>query len=392
VTTTNSGFINGGLPPLANQEWYLEGFTDNPPVLRRMPVRPFPFRIGRSADLELRLNFSNVSRIHAEIFLRGDMLMVRDLRSTNGTFVNHRQIHEATPLKVGDILGIADFEFRVLLAPENPNESLAATQVSHRQGSAGYLTSLGAFEEMIRNEAVMALFQPIVGMQDSHVFAHELLGRGSMVGLVNTPRELFAIASGIGIEDKLSALFRAKGVEAVADSPRVTNLFVNIHPREMLSPREFVRSLEDIRTKYPRLHLTIEIHENAVAGVTEIKALRDDLHAVGVGLAYDDFGVGQPRLVELAQVPPDYLKFDISLVQDIHEAPQQLQQMVAMLVKFADDVGSKCVAEGIESPFEAETCRQLGFHFGQGYHFGRPVSASDLDSQNGEEKTLSTQG
>ncbi|MCX7718926.1 MAG: EAL domain-containing protein [Candidatus Sumerlaeaceae bacterium] len=388
MTTGDSKALGGGWPPLANQEWYLEGFTDNPPVLRRLPVRPFPFRIGRSADLELRLNFSNVSRIHAEIFLRGDTLMVRDLRSTNGTFVNHQLIREATPLQVGDILGIGDFEFRLLVASEDPNEAMAATQVRQRPPGAGYLTSLGAFEEMMKSEAVLPLFQPIVGIHDSQLFAHELLGRGSMAGLVNTPRELFAIASGMGIEDKLSALFRAKGVEAVADSPRVTNLFMNIHPREMLSPREFVRNLEAVRNKHPRLNLTIEINENAVAGVTEIKSLRDDLHSVGIGLAYDDFGVGQPRLVELAQVPPDYLKFDISLVQDIHEAPAQLQQMVAMLVKFADDVGSKCIAEGIESPFEAETCRQLGFHFGQGYHFGRPVPAAEIDNEEGSEDTL----
>ena len=40
-----------------------------------------------------------------------------------------------------------------------------------------------------------------------------------------------------------------------------------------------------------------------------------------IGLAYDDFGAGQARLVELVDVPPDYLKFDMKLVQNLQSAP-----------------------------------------------------------------------
>ena len=69
--------------------------------------------------------------------------------------------------------------------------------------------------------------------------------------------------------------------------------------------------------------LILEIHEEAVPDIGLLRQLRDQLAAHGVGLAYDDFGAGQSRLTELAEVPPDYIKLDMRLVRDIHYIPQR---------------------------------------------------------------------
>jgi len=74
----------------------------------------------------------------------------------------------------------------------------------------------------------------------------------------------------------------------------------------------------------------------------------------------------------LAKTPPDFLKFDISLIRHIHLAPKRLHQMVLTFVKAAHDLGIKTLAEGIECHDEGETCRQLGFEYAQGYFYGRP--------------------
>jgi EAL domain-containing protein (putative c-di-GMP-specific phosphodiesterase class I) len=106
-----------------------------------------------------------------------------------------------------------------------------------------------------------------------------------------------------------------------------------------------------------------------------LKATLDDLN---FQLAYDDFGAGQARLVELAEVVPDVLKFDIALIRDVGEAPVQRRSMLASLVGMAMDLGIQTLAEGIETVEEAEICTELGFQLYQGYYYGDPVPFDQL--------------
>ena len=71
-----------------------------------------PFRLGRQPGLELVLPSQLVSKAHAEIYERDGALRVRDLGSVNGTLLNREAVTDA-PLREGDILYLADFEFRV---------------------------------------------------------------------------------------------------------------------------------------------------------------------------------------------------------------------------------------------------------------------------------------
>ena len=98
-----------------------------------------------------------------------------------------------------------------------------------------------------------------------------------------------------------------------------------------------------------------------------------------MGLAYDDFGIGQTRLVELVKTPPDFLKFDMSLIRNIHLAPKRLHEMVSTFVKASQQLGIAAVAEGIECQNEAETCQQLGFDFAQGFFYGRPLPINEIN-------------
>ncbi len=63
--------------------------------------------------------------------------------------------------------------------------------------------------------------------------------------------------------------------------------------------------------------MTLEIHEAAIASPGQITRLRDVLYDLDMKLAFDDFGAGQTRLLELSEARPDYLKFDKQLVQRI---------------------------------------------------------------------------
>lgn len=365
--------------------WYLEGFLDDQKIVHRVALKEFPFRVGRVGELGLAINSAKISRIHAELFLDGEQLVVSDLGSTNGTFVNKERIAGPVTLSPGDIVHFGTSEFRVGCespalfdsssdSSEEGLETLPFTGVLPAQ----FITGAKEFLQMMELHAVTSHFQPLIRFQDGNAFAYEILGRGALEGFLVSPGELFPIASSLGLEDQLSRLFRAKGVMAGRDLPGSPGLFMNIHPAEVRHAQMLVNSLRELREENPNADLTLEIHEGLVTDLKVIRELRTSLLEISINLAYDDFGAGQARLIELAEVPPEYLKFDMSLVKEIHRAPTQRQKMVEMLVGFASDAGVICIAEGVECAEEAEVCRQLGFHVGQGYYFGRPCPCSEL--------------
>ena len=110
-----------------------------------------------------------------------------------------------------------------------------------------------------------------------------------------------------------------------------------------------------------------------------MKRFRGVLSDLEMQLSYDDFGAGQGRLLELGEVPPDVLKFDMQLIRDIDTASATRQDLLASLVRIAIDLGTTPLAEGVETAGEHQTCQQMGFLLGQGYRYGRPQCFSAGD-------------
>jgi len=157
----------------------------------------------------------------------------------------------------------------------------------------------------------------------------------------------------------------------------VRTLFLNTHPSEVREPG-LLESLAVLRERAPQVRLLLEMHESALADTQTLTRLKAGLLELGIGLVYDDFGAGQARLIELAEVPPDYLKFDIRFVRGIDEAPASKRRLLKSLLDAACDLNVRCVAEGVETQAEADACADLGFTHAQGYLFGRPRALDRL--------------
>src|SRR5215472_4006416 len=80
--------------PSVNAVWFLVGPFDSAETVRHVPLYAFPFQVGRRQDLHLSLTCKTVSSLHAEISEVGSSLVLRDLGSTNGTYVNGRRLTE----------------------------------------------------------------------------------------------------------------------------------------------------------------------------------------------------------------------------------------------------------------------------------------------------------
>lgn len=349
----------------STSNWYLEGLVGDPPSLRQVTINTWPFRIGRRADLSFCLPGTSVSKEHAEIRQEDGKLILRDLDSRNGTFVNGKRIEHDAPLKSGDMLHFANQEFR--LGYQAGADFGATMQVDRNE----WVWSIGQFEKLFEPGLAAPVFQPIVSLPDAEVRGYEVLARSSLEGLRN-PAQMFTVAARLNMEAALSRLFRREGVRIAQDALSQSNLFLNTHPAE-LGDAELLASLAELRDSAPNQPLTLEIHEAAITDLYQMRKLREALKDLNIQLAYDDFGAGQARLVDLIEVPPDCLKFDMCLVRDIHKATTQRKQMLETLVRMAHDLGVSVLAEGVEFQDEGDACAELGFDLAQGYHYGRPV-------------------
>jgi len=353
------------------QRWFLEGCVDASGLSRKFCIEPFPFLIGRNPGLGLSVHSENVSRFHAEIRQEDGGLLLKDLQSTNGSFINHHPVKGEAMLNLGDIVHIGDVEFR--LSFEAHSEKSEALETLHEiKGFASKLPA-GSFEleEMLSSKRVDSVFQPIVNGKDESLFGLEILGRGTHPRLPKAPAVLLKMAASTGCAVDLTELMRFNGVALAAASASSLIFFINIHPDELGEPERLLKSIRDVREKYPQPRLVLEIHEKAVTGLRGMKHLSARLRKLGIGIAYDDFGAGQNRLLELAEVPPDYLKFDIALIQNIDQSDAR-QEMLSHLINLARKLNTKTLAEGVSNEREATICRNLGFDFLQGYYYGRP--------------------
>jgi EAL domain-containing protein (putative c-di-GMP-specific phosphodiesterase class I) len=223
--------------------------------------------------------------------------------------------------------------------------------------------------------AIIPHFQPITDSTGEKTIAFEVLGRSRLFGLQH-PREMFDVATQLNMEVELSCMMRDVGVEIGNSIYENPHLFVNTHPSELADTPALLQSITELRHRNPHQQITLEIHEAAVTDTTAMKRLNSALGDLNVGLAYDDFGAGQARLGEIVDVSPDYLKFDMSLIQGIHKAPTQRKLLLKRLVDMVGELGIVSLAEGIECAEDRDTCQELGFELFQGYLFGRPATAN----------------
>ena len=362
-------------------KWYLES-TSDPTNRWAFPIDPVPFTIGREEGCSLTLKSKGVSRRHTQLNISGDMLWIRDSGSTNGTYLNGRQITESELLTNGDIIHIGQVGFCVLDRNDGqPDEGDPKTEflnIADLQSNQldSYATQL---KKLIHDRAVVPHFQPILMLSDQDIKGYEILGRlSSDIDLPSDLADLFDIAVSLDMETELSSLFREEGVIDGLKLPDSTTLFINTHPIELKKIMNLTRSLKKVRERAASTNIVLEINEKAITDLKRMQSLQSALKSLDIGLAYDDFGVGQSRLVELAKFPPDFLKFDISLIRKIHLAPKRLHQLIVTFLNMSQDLGAGTIAEGVECREEGETCRQLGFDYAQGNFYGVPRPISQL--------------
>ena len=225
---------------------------------------------------------------------------------------------------------------------------------------------------VLQDSLIRQVFQPIRDLATGDAVGHEALSRFPKPTF-SGPERWFADAFTVGLGVELEWLAATSGLTYLQSAPPPMFVAVN------LSPATVLRLAEDPLCEpqmWPRI--VIELTEHGyVEDYHAIHAAMAMARSYGARLAVDDLGSGYSGFRHLLRLEPDIIKLDISLVAGIDRNTGQ-KALTRALLGFANEVGAKVIAEGIEQPDELTALQDLGVPWGQGYLLGRPSASSTV--------------
>lgn len=265
---------------------------------------------------------------------------------------------ETVPLEALVFDGIA-----AALADANGREAVDAAERGKR------------LREIVANEEIRTLVHPIFHLEDSSVIGYEVLSRGPEGTEFERPDMLFRVAYDEDLCLELERLCRRKALSGARGVPEGRLLFLNIEPDTVSDPdlrnMTFSSLLSDLELSPESI--VLELSERAaVADFGPFRGALQLLRALGFGVAVDDAGGGHGSLQCIAEVHPEWLKLNMSLVRGVDSDPVR-QRLVESLVTFATKAGARLIAVGIETPAELAALKHLGVGYGQGFLFCQPL-------------------
>jgi EAL domain-containing protein (putative c-di-GMP-specific phosphodiesterase class I) len=231
---------------------------------------------------------------------------------------------------------------------------------------AGLVTSFGS-----ALDSMWMAYQPIVSWSRQEVFGYEALLRSREPSLPH-PGAILDAAERLGRLHDLGRTIRTRAAEPAAKMPEGAMLFVNLHTQDLLDDELFERDRPLARIAE---NVVLEITERAsLHHVRDVQSRISRLREMGFRIAVDDLGAGYAGLTSFAQLEPEVVKLDMSLVRGVHAQPTKLT-LVRTMVAMCRELGMQVVAEGIETAEERAAMVTLGCDLMQGYLFAKPGPA-----------------
>jgi EAL domain-containing protein (putative c-di-GMP-specific phosphodiesterase class I)/GGDEF domain-containing protein len=247
--------------------------------------------------------------------------------------------------------------------------------ICRRQRERRHGLRVNELRRILAARDVLIRYQPIVRLDDGVIHGFEALSSGPSGDIFENPEMLFSFAEETDQIIELERLCRVQAIRGAAQLNPLQKLFINCSPHGFVDPELASEPiLEEVRQagREPR-DIVIEVTERvAITEWREFRANVAALRGIGFAIAIDDMGAGYSSLQAVAEVEPDYLKFDISLVRDIHLSPIK-RNLLEMLVALADKIHARVIAEGVESAEEFKALRAMGVPFAQGFYFAVPA-------------------
>jgi diguanylate cyclase (GGDEF)-like protein len=232
-----------------------------------------------------------------------------------------------------------------------------------------------ALREAIAGDALTLHFQPLFDGDGKTLRGFEALARWThpTLGPVS-PGEFVPLAEQAGLIFDLGRWALRQACKEAVDWPHGLTVAVNLSPVQFSTEHAIVEQVRDAlaASGLPAGRLELEITESLLMSNTEVVlAALQQLQAMGVRIAMDDFGTGFSSLGYLWRFPFDKLKIDRSFVQGLGQ-DAKVDLVVKSIVSLAHALKMRVNAEGVETGSQLAQLRTLGCDELQGYLLGRP--------------------
>jgi PAS domain S-box-containing protein len=265
---------------------------------------------------------------------------------------------------------------RVIVEEDQIVEILCSTRPIESRQTIERITSdrhaewLERIREVLRDESIEMVFQPVLELESGEVRAVEALSRFPGEASL-TPDRWFAEAWEVGVGVPLELLAIRKAAEALVHLPDGVGLSVNASPPTVASDAFLpcFKSPDRVTVELTE-HLQIRDYRSFASAIRPMRQ-------AGSQIAIDDFGAGYASLRHILRLRPEWIKLDISITEHIDEN-SLAHAMASALSSFAKEVGLNLIAEGIETEEELDALTDVGFRYGQGFYFGVPAPLNEV--------------
>jgi diguanylate cyclase (GGDEF)-like protein len=271
-----------------------------------------------------------------------------------------------------------------LYAAKEDMESGVASQGLNRYIDGTAFFDNHRLKEAIDHGDIVVYYQPIIDVATMRVAGFETLARWQDGDVMVMPSQFIPVAERSGHIHDLTAYIMGKAFPNIARWQQVTrtdlHVAVNFSPLSIANPvvlEALSRCLQEAKLRSSAVHIE----------VTESRVLRDPIRAavhlqhlqtLGVKISLDDFGTGHSSFEWLLRLGADQLKIDRVFIRDV-AVDEKTQKVVALQKDMAASFNMTVVAEGIETVDQWTHVRDMGITYAQGYLFGRPMPAHEID-------------
>lgn len=245
-------------------------------------------------------------------------------------------------------------------------------------------TQLGQARTAVNDQSIVPHYQPKVDLKDGERVGFEALFRCVSERGLQMPSSVerafndYELAAKIGEQMQRAvardlAFWTAQGLNAGCVS-------LNASPAEFLRDdyaERLLRVLEEECVSPNRIEVEVTEHVFFDRSGDQVSRAVQLLRKHGVRISLDDFGTGYSSLSHLRDIRVDCVKIDRSFVDKLH-SDREIAAIVSAITALSNTLGMDVVAEGIETQAQADTLRAMGCGMGQGYLYGKPMSADDV--------------
>jgi EAL domain-containing protein (putative c-di-GMP-specific phosphodiesterase class I) len=225
----------------------------------------------------------------------------------------------------------------------------------------------------LENDKVLLYYQPIFNNKTGKIEKYEVLFRiEDKDGNIILPGEVLPVIKETKYYRYLTERIITKALEKLKTYKDVV-FSINISYEDIAD--EYIKN-EVILKKCSyggfKNRLAFEILESeSIKDFEKVREFFENIRKCNVKLAIDDFGSGYSNFLYLAELKPDYLKIDGSLIRDIHEK-EELKKIVETINSCAHSLGIKTVAEFVHNEEVLKVVKELGIDYSQGFYLGKP--------------------